>query len=99
MQGRSADIKVTEVAKFLKSHLDQGRQAYIVYPLIDESEPAGPADVSLPPSLTDPADASLAALALLSPLSLEDSLSRVLSSPHADAIRVSAPRSPSAPRQ
>jgi len=30
--------KVTDVAKFLKEQLVTGRQAYIVYPLIDESE-------------------------------------------------------------
>ena len=30
--------KPADVAKFLRTHLDQGRQAYVVYPLIDESE-------------------------------------------------------------
>ncbi len=30
--------KVTEVSKFLKEHLAEGRQAYIVYPLVEESE-------------------------------------------------------------
>jgi ATP-dependent DNA helicase RecG len=30
--------KLAEAAKFLREHLEAGRQAYIVYPLIDESE-------------------------------------------------------------
>jgi ATP-dependent DNA helicase RecG len=30
--------KLPEAAKFLRQHLEAGRQAYIVYPLIDESE-------------------------------------------------------------
>ncbi|MGB0774268.1 MAG: ATP-dependent DNA helicase RecG, partial [Akkermansiaceae bacterium] len=30
--------KVTELTQFLKQHLAEGRQAYIVYPLVDESE-------------------------------------------------------------
>jgi ATP-dependent DNA helicase RecG len=30
--------KIPEAAKFLREHLDAGRQAYVVYPLIDESE-------------------------------------------------------------
>jgi ATP-dependent DNA helicase RecG len=30
--------KLAEAAKFLREHLEKGRQAYIVYPLIDESE-------------------------------------------------------------
>jgi ATP-dependent DNA helicase RecG len=34
---RDAD-KLPEAAKFIRGHLEAGRQAYIVYPLIDESE-------------------------------------------------------------
>ena len=34
---RDAD-KMPEAAKFIRGHLEGGRQAYIVYPLIDESE-------------------------------------------------------------
>jgi ATP-dependent DNA helicase RecG len=30
--------KVSDVTKFLKQQLDQGRQAYLVYPLVEESE-------------------------------------------------------------
>jgi ATP-dependent DNA helicase RecG len=30
--------KLPEVIKFIREHLEQGRQAYIVYPLIDESQ-------------------------------------------------------------
>ena len=30
--------KVTDVSKFLKGHLAEGRQAYLVYPLVEESE-------------------------------------------------------------
>lgn len=30
--------KVSDVTKFIRSHIDQGRQAYIVYPLVEESE-------------------------------------------------------------
>jgi ATP-dependent DNA helicase RecG len=30
--------KVSDVTKFLKEQLDQGRQAYIIYPLVEESE-------------------------------------------------------------
>ncbi len=33
-----AGEKLAEAAKFLREHLEKGRQAYIVYPLIDESE-------------------------------------------------------------
>jgi RecG-like helicase/REP element-mobilizing transposase RayT len=32
------DTKLAEAAKFIREHLEAGRQAYIVYPLIDESE-------------------------------------------------------------
>lgn len=30
--------KVTDITKFLKEHLAEGRQAYLVYPLVEESE-------------------------------------------------------------
>ena len=30
--------KVTDISKFLKGHLAEGRQAYLVYPLVEESE-------------------------------------------------------------
>ncbi len=30
--------KVTDVTKFIKEHLEEGRQAYIIYPLVEESE-------------------------------------------------------------
>jgi len=30
--------KVTDIAKFLKDHLAEGRQAYLVYPLVEESD-------------------------------------------------------------
>ncbi len=30
--------KVSEVTKFLKDHISEGRQAYLVYPLVEESE-------------------------------------------------------------
>ncbi len=33
-----SDPKVSDVIKFLKEKLDEGRQAYIVYPLVEESE-------------------------------------------------------------
>ncbi|HWB59650.1 MAG TPA: helicase-related protein, partial [Chthoniobacteraceae bacterium] len=32
------EAKLPEVVKFIREHLEKGRQAYIVYPLIDESE-------------------------------------------------------------
>ena len=30
--------KVTDITKFLKEHLDEGRQAYLIYPLVEESD-------------------------------------------------------------
>ncbi len=36
--GVRAKPKVSEVTKFLKEHLSEGRQVYIVYPLVEESE-------------------------------------------------------------
>lgn len=30
--------KVTDITKFIKGHLSEGRQAYLVYPLVEESE-------------------------------------------------------------
>jgi ATP-dependent DNA helicase RecG len=36
--GVRAESKLPEAVKFLREHLEAGRQAYIVYPLIDESE-------------------------------------------------------------
>ncbi|RFC44871.1 MAG: ATP-dependent DNA helicase RecG [Verrucomicrobia bacterium] len=36
--GVRAAAKIPEAAKFIRSHLEAGRQAYIVYPLIDASE-------------------------------------------------------------
>ncbi len=30
--------KITDVTKFIKTHLDKGRQVYLVYPLVDESD-------------------------------------------------------------
>jgi ATP-dependent DNA helicase RecG len=32
------EAKLPEAVKFIREHLEQGRQAYVVYPLIDESE-------------------------------------------------------------
>jgi ATP-dependent DNA helicase RecG len=32
------ETKLAEAAKFIREHLESGRQAYVVYPLIDESE-------------------------------------------------------------
>jgi len=36
--GVRAKAKVSDVTKFIKGKLDEGRQAYIVYPLVEESE-------------------------------------------------------------
>ncbi|GAA5495725.1 ATP-dependent DNA helicase RecG [Rubritalea halochordaticola] len=36
--GLRPKAKVTDVTKFLKQQLDEGRQAYLVYPLVEESE-------------------------------------------------------------
>ncbi len=36
--GVRPNAKISDVTKFIKEKLDEGRQAYIVYPLVDESE-------------------------------------------------------------